>query len=497
MEKELLLEAFPAQTRLAVVEDGVLCELYMERKGREKLVGNIYMGRVMNVLPGMEAAFVDIGLERNGFLYAGDIQVDRRSLGEEGQALEEALKELSIKKLVRPGQQLPVQVVKEPGGAKGPRLSCNITLPGRLVVLLPTVGYVGVSRRIESEEERSRLRQLAEGLRPQGMGFIVRTAAQGAGEEDLAKDAAYLLRLWDSICQQARCAPAPALLHRDLGLVNRAVRDMLLPEVKRLAVEGQEAYEIARRHAAMISQELAQKVELYRAETPLMHLYRVEAQMEKALERRVWLPSGGYLVFDYAEALTVVDVNTGKFVGKHSLSDTVFRINCEAVVELVRQLRLRDIGGIIVIDFIDMDEEEHREALLQLLRKELKKDRTKTNLVGLTGLGLVEMTRKKVHQPIHTLVKQPCPLCKGTGLVFTPQSIAFSALDQLRAVAQGAGAWLIQCHPDVAGQLLLTGAPPGVKAYVKPEPDRERDSFDLSPVLEHQLPPKTRPLPPQ
>ena len=497
MEKELLLEAAGAQTRLAVIEDGSLCEMYIERRGREKLVGNIYMGRVVNVLPGMQAAFVDIGLEKNGFLYAGDIQIDRRGLGPDAQQLEEQLKSLSIKKLVKPGQQVKVQVVKDPGGAKGPRLSGNVTLPGRMVVLLPTVGYVGVSRRIESEAERARLRQLAEGLRPKGMGLIVRTAAEGAQAQTLKGDIDYLVRLWESICQLAQHTTAPAVLHRDLSLINRSVRDMLLPGVKCLRVEGREAYETARKNAALLSQEMAGKVSLYDDRLPLFDLYRVDAQMEKAMTRKVWLGSGGYLVFDYAEALTVIDVNTGKFVGKKSLSDTVFKINCEAVAEIARQLRLRDIGGIVVIDFIDMEEEEHREALLQLLRKELKKDRTKTNLVGLTGLGLVEMTRKKVHQPIHTLVKQACPLCQGSGQVLTAESIAYAALSRLRAAAQGEGAWLIQCHPEVAGQLLLIGAPQEIKAYVKAEPERGREDFTLTAALEHNLPPKSRPLPPQ
>ncbi|MEG0934899.1 MAG: Rne/Rng family ribonuclease [Clostridia bacterium] len=497
MEKELLMESFLGQTRLALLEDGDLCELYIERAGQEKLVGNIYMGRVVNVLPGMQAAFVDIGAEKNGFLYAGDIQLDIRSLGPDGQALNEQLKEMSIKKLIRAGQQVLVQVVKEPGGSKGPRLSGNITLPGRLVVLLPTVGYVGVSRRIESEQERLRLRTLSEALRPEGMGLIVRTAAEGADEETLKTDIAYLTRLWEAIHLTGDHSTAPALLHCDLSLINRSVRDMLLPDVKRLLVDGKDAHEVARKNAAMLRKSLAEKVELYTGDLPLFDLKRVNTQMERGLSRRVWLDSGGYLVIDYAEALTVIDVNTGKFVGKHSLSDTVFKINCEAVVEIVRQLRLRDIGGIIVIDFIDMDEIAQRETLLQLLKKELKRDRTKTNLVGLTGLGLVEMTRKKVHQPMHRILKMTCPMCQGSGMVLTDETVARMALDKLNALATQEGAWMIDAHPAVAGQLMLIGAPAGVRAFVHPNPACERSQFDVQGVLMNNLPPKTRPLPPQ
>ncbi|MEF9895374.1 MAG: ribonuclease E/G, partial [Clostridia bacterium] len=269
MEKELLMESFLGQTRLALLEDGDLCELYIERAGQEKLVGNIYMGRVVNVLPGMQAAFVDIGAEKNGFLYAGDIQLDIRSLGPDGQALNEQLKEMSIKKLIRAGQQVLVQVVKEPGGSKGPRLSGNITLPGRLVVLLPTVGYVGVSRRIESEQERLRLRTLSEALRPEGMGLIVRTAAEGADEETLKTDIAYLTRLWEAIHLTGDHSTAPALLHCDLSLINRSVRDMLLPDVKRLLIDGKDAHEVARKNAAMLRESLTEKVELYAGDIPL------------------------------------------------------------------------------------------------------------------------------------------------------------------------------------------------------------------------------------
>jgi ribonuclease G len=497
MDLELLVECTGDQTRLAVVEDGELAELYIERKGHEKLVGNIYKGRAANVLPGMEAAFVDIGMEKNGFLYAGDILVDKTDFGLDSKALEQELKSLSIRKLVKVGQEILVQVIKEPGGSKGPRLTSHITLPGRLAVLLPTVGYVGISRRIEAEEERARLRALAESLKPQGMGLIIRTAAEGAQEAELERDIRYLTKLWASISQRAATTTAPALLHRDVSLVYRAVRDMLVSGVKSLTVDDDAQYALARSTAEMLSPELAQKVRHHEGNTPLFEPYRIDAQAEKALLRRVWLKSGGYLVFDYAEALTVIDVNTGKFVGKHSLSDTVFTINCEAVVEIARQLRLRDIGGIIVIDFIDMDRPEQREQLLALLRKELKKDRTKTNLVGITELGLVEMTRKKVHQPIHTLLTQPCPTCQGSGRVLSDESVARAALGELRSRAAlgQSNAYLVETTPAVAGQMLLIGCALPVKAFVVSSDRRRSGDYIISPVSEGELPPKARQIP--
>ncbi len=497
MDRELLVECSGNQTRLAVVEDGDLAEFYIERKGHEKLVGNIYKGRAANVLPGMEAAFVDIGLEKNGFLYAGDILVDKTDFGLDPKALEQELKSLSIRKLVKVGQEILVQVIKEPGGSKGPRLTSHITLPGRLAVLLPTVGYVGVSRRIEIEDERARLRAMAEALKPQGMGLIVRTAAEGAQPADLERDILYLEKLWASISKRAAAAAAPALLHRDVSLVYRAVRDMLVNGVRSLTIDDEAQYALARSTAEMLSPELAQKVIHHAAEAPIFEPYRIDAQAEKALLRRVWLKSGGYLVFDYAEALTVIDVNTGKFVGRHSLSDTVFQTNCEAVSEIVRQLRLRDIGGIIVIDFIDMDRPEQRDQLLTLLRRELKKDRTKTNLVGITELGLVEMTRKKVHQPIHTLLMQPCACCQGSGRVPSDESVARAALNELRSrsAAGQSGAFLVETTPQVAGQMLLMGCRMRAKGYVLSNERRKGGDYIISPAAEGDLPAKARQIP--
>lgn len=492
MSKDILVEAENGQTRVAVLENGRLMELYIEREGKEKLVGNIYKGRVANVLPGMQAAFVDIGLEKNAFLYAGDIQLDRR----DAEGLHQQLKETSIRQMVRPGQEVLVQVTKVAGGTKGPRITNHITLPGRMAVLLPTVSYVGVSRRIEDESERARLRALAEQAKPEGMGVIVRTAAEGASAEELKMDLDYLARLWASIAQRARVAMPPYLLHRDEGLVYRTVRDMLKEDVDALWVDGAEPCRFIQDIAQMLSPALKGKVRQHQGETPLFDLHRVDDQAARALSRKVWLKSGGYLVIDHTEALTVIDVNTGKYVGDKNLSETVFSINCEAVSEIARQLRLRDVGGIIVIDFIDMDQPSQREALVELLRQELKKDRSKTNLAGLTALGLVEMTRKKVQQPIRSVLKQTCPICQGEGAVYSGETIARNVLHALngRIRRRASDAYLIHCASAVAAELERLGVPGKSRVYVKEE-RCSVENYDIEPAAEHQLPAGARRLP--
>lgn len=497
MTKDILIESNCGQTRLAVLEDGELSEYYVERQGQEKLAGNIYLGRVANILPGMQAAFVDIGLDKNAFLHVGDIQIDKSAFGRDSEKVERQLSGQSIGKMLHMGQELLVQVIKEPGGAKGPRISSHMTLPGRFIVLLPTVAYVGVSRRIEDEETRAHLRSLAEFCRPEGMGLIVRTAAAEATLEDIRHDVDYLMKLWQSIQTRASHIKAPALIHRDESLVYRSVRDMLSPAVNRLILDSPEAFQSARETAEMLSPELCSRIELYSENRPLFDGFRIDALVDKAYARRVWLKSGGYLIIDHAEALTVIDVNTGKFVGSKCLADTVYKINCEAVHEIVRQLRLRDVGGIIIVDFIDMDSGEHRENLLSLLRQELKRDRTKTNLVGLTELGLVEITRKKVHQPIHTQLKRPCPMCGGSGMIDTDETIARRVLHELKRMTADTNApcWLICASPSVAGQLLLIGTQEEIKAFVSPEAQRHADQYEIMAVNDGELPARARPLP--
>lgn len=488
MTKTILVDSLCGETSLAVLEDGALAELYFESRGHEKRTGNIYAGRVENVLPGMNAAFVDIGLEKNAFLYAGDIQLP---LGADAE-LAEKLRNARIEALVRRGQSVMVQVVKEPGGDKGPRVSCHITLPGRLCVLLPTVGYVGVSRRIEDEEERGRLRAAAEELAAErGHGLIVRTAAEGVDAAELRADYAALVRLWESVERRGRHPGGPALLHQEESLVHRAVRDMLCAQVESVRTDVPALYEQLVEAAGAIAPEFAARVALDRATTPLFDRFDVWRQAKTALQRRVWLKSGGYLVFDYAEALTVIDVNTGKFVGKRSLSDTVFALNCEAAREIARQLRLRDLGGIIIIDFIDMDSASQREALLEVLRECLRLDRTRTNLAGITELGLVELTRKKVRQPIYKQKCHVCGACQGSGLVPAHEDIARRALLEIRRRRMRGDdtPYVVACSPPVAGVLLGIGAPEnGGTLRVRADALVPEDAFQMEPFLPERPP---------
>lgn len=485
MQKKIFIETESVRTRLALVEDGEVVEYYQERPGRAKLAGNIYVGRVENVLPGMQAAFVDVGLEKNAFLHLGDLPVRRGEFGEE---LE---KQLDVApKPLRCGQELMVQVVKEPGGSKGPRVSPHVTLPGRYAVLMPGVQYAGVSRKIEEEGERERLRRLAEACRPEGMGLIMRTAAMGAPEEAIREDVGQLAETWERISLRARHAVAPALIHQDEDLVRRAVRDMLSPEVCEIWADNRTQYEQLRE----LCPERGEIVRLHDNPTPLFAFMGLDAKLEKASARRVWLKCGGYLVIDHTEALTVIDVNTGKFVGAHSLDETVLRTNCEAAAEIVRQLRLRDVGGIVIVDFIDMSRREDRQTLLDCLREELKRDRTKTNLVGMTELGLVEITRKKLRQPLYTLTRRVCPRCQGMGTIPSEEELALSVLHQLRVKAAhlSAPAWLITASQSVAGQLLLLDAPEGLTVYVCAQSGRLDENAQIDAVEPEQLPGKAK-----
>ncbi len=422
MKREMLLERAGSQTRLAVLEDGRLCEIYYERGSRSKLAGNIYAGRVQNVLPGMNAAFVDIGLNKNAFLYAGDILVDTR----DDQALQSRLEGARIEKLVRPGQMILVQVVKEPGGSKGPRVSCSVTLPGRLCVLLPTIEYSGVSRKIDGAEERKRLHAIASGLcGKNGAGIIIRTAAEGAAAEEIEADYLRLKEMWEKIRTEGRHSAVPRLIQDDGSLILRCVRDMLDESVDGLKTDDPAIFEELKRTAALLTPRLADRIEFVQTQTPLFDLCRVDHQLEKAFSRHIYLKSGGTIVVDNTEAMTVIDVNTGKFTGKKDLQETIFALNCEAADEIARQLRLRDVGGIVIIDFIDMDRAEDRQALIDHLQEALKRDRNRTNVLGMTALGLVEMTRKKLRRPLAKQLMRDCSACLGAGLEWTHESTAY------------------------------------------------------------------------
>ena len=448
MGKFIIANIEPEETRMALLEDGELVEVSVERTDAGHIVGNIYKGKIKNVLPGMQAAFIDIGRDKNAFLYVGDLFPRLES------------QRAPVDEVLSVGQDILVQIAKDAGGTKGPRATTHLTLPGRYVVLMPTVDFIGISRRIEDEGERERLKSLAEKVRPDGMGIIVRTVAEGKSEADLTRDVEYLQNLWSSLAARGKRANAPALLYRDVDLIIRIVRDYLSEDVSEFIIDNREAYGRVSDLLSYISPELLPKIKLYQGRGNIFEHYGAESEMGRLGQRYIWLKCGGYLVIDQTEALTVIDVNTGKYVGKTNLADTVFHTNLEAAAEIARQLRLRDIGGIIIVDFIDMTEAEHQKAVLAELEEKFKRDRTKTNVLGLTGLGLVEMTRKKTRQSLASTLYNVCPWCEGRGRLQSPETVAIHIKRQLRKIAGEGGPnrpLLIQAHPRVGEALSKNG----------------------------------------
>ena len=447
---KIYLDANPYEIRVAMMENGFLSELYVERKGRENILGNIYKGKVKNVLPGMQAAFVDIGLERNAFLYAGDIRIE---------ALEESVEDNThapdIRKLVQVGQEIMVQVLKEPFGTKGARVTTNVTLPGYKIVLLPMANYVGISRKIENEAERTRLREILEEIKPQEWGVIARTSALGADREELSEQIEEQMIAYREMLQVYEHAHAPQLVHSEENIVYRTVRDVFNQDVLEFIVSDAYWYRYVQGLVQSISPELIDRIKYFDAHYDMFTYYGITSKIEKALARKVWLKSGGYLVFDQAEALTVVDVNTGKFVGSNDLQQTILQTNIEAAEEIARQIRLRDISGIIVVDFIDMEVEENRDKVLEILRHAVKRDKTRTIILGISDLGIVEMTRKKTKQSLGSVFFSPCPYCEGEGKILSTESMALEARREvLRIFYESQNkAVVIKAHPAVCAEI--------------------------------------------
>lgn len=429
MQKMIIADANPHEARVALLEDGKLVEVQLETRGQERLVGNIYKGRVANILPGMQAAFVDIGLNKNAFLYAGDILVDESDFyfpdnKENGEPNHPRLDVPNIQDVLKPNQEIMVQVLKQPGGTKGARVTTHITLPGRLVVLMPTVDHVGVSRRIEDEDERERLKELVESIKPAGVGVIVRTVAEGCDEEHIGNEIKFLNRLWEKVQEKSDFLTAPRLIHAEETLLFRTVRDMFTEDVEQFVINDTDYYNKVVAVVNIVAPEMKGKVSLFESDENIFDAYDIDTKIEKALERKVWIKNGCYLVIDETEALTVVDVNTGKYIGEDNLQDTILNANVEAAQEIARQLRIRDISGIIVIDFIDMDNAENKQKVVDALIDALKHDRVKTNVLGMTELGLVEMTRKKTRRKLSALTQTTCPCCSGSGRVFNLETMA-------------------------------------------------------------------------
>lgn len=474
MYNYLLINATSYEIRIALVEHGNLVEYYIERPSGRGLVGNIYRGRVVRVLPGMQAAFVDIGLERTGFLYVDDVHLlpgdlENRMLtndSERGCCSDASLQEVplrmplgvNIESLLTEGQDILVQVCKEPIGTKGARLTCHISLPCRNLVFMPMTDHIGISRKIENEEVRERLRHEIEILRPPGTGFIVRTvAAENATREDLEADMEFLLHLWnDEIKEKAARVPIPSLVYEDLDITLRAVRDLLTPTIDKVVVDERLNYEKIYNFVSTFAPELSSKVSLYQMETPVFDAYGVEVEINKALEKKVWLRSGGYIVIETTEALTVIDVNTGRFVGKTDLEETIFKTNIEAVKEIAYQLRLRNIGGIIIIDFIDMEDESHREEVFKVMQEAVKKDKSRINILKLSEFGLVQMTRKRNRDNLTRTMCEPCLYCGGDGFIKSRSTICYEIFRKIArdALKMQGSKVMLRVHPSVADLLL-------------------------------------------
>ena len=459
MSEELLVNVTPRETRVAVVENGMLQELHIERGSQRGVVGNIYKGKVQRVMPGMQAAFVDIGLERAAFLHANDIFRSSQLEAGEGDDAPATVPPLQvpITELLRDGAEIVVQVIKEPIGSKGARLTTQISIPSRYMVLLPRSKVLGISARIEDEDERARLKALIGELAPPGgtHGYIVRTNAEGQVAEALAEDIAYHGRAWKLVEENSAAAKVGSCVYEDLSLPLRAVRDLIRRDVEKVKVDSRETCERLREFAAQYMPELAEKIEHYGGARPIFDLYGVEDEIGRALEKEVPLKSGGYLVIDQTEAMTTVDVNTGSFLGQRNLEETVYRTNLEAAQAVARQLRLRNLGGIIIIDFIDMVDAEHRRQVLRTLEKQLARDHAKTTVYDFSPLGLVEMTRKRTVESLQRQLSEPCHECSGRGTIKTAETVTYEIFREIvRAVRQfDAARLLVIASPKVVGRI--------------------------------------------
>jgi len=494
MSREIVINATKHESRIAVLDEGQVVELWIERTRHRTVVGNIYKGRVTKVLPGMQSAFVDLGLERDAFLYVSDVLEDLEEY--ESEAPDELQidevshrPEASISDLLREGQEIVVQVSKDTIAGKGARITSHVTLPGRFLVYMPTVNHIGVSRRIEDEAERARLKEILEHMRPQGTGgFIVRTAGEGRGEEEFRADLKYLTDLWEHIRRRAEKASAPNAVHHDLDLILRTIRDVLSAEFKSVWVDSVDEYQRVVEFLDQIQPQLVSRVRLYRRDEPIFDDFGIEPEIAKALKSKVWLKSGGYIVINQTEALVAIDVNTGKYVGKKNLEETVFRTNLEAAKEIVRQIRLRDLGGIIVLDFIDMEESSNRAQLFSTLEVEIKKDRSKTKILQISDFGLIEMTRKRVRQSLERSLTQACPYCGGSGRIKSNTTIALEIWRELmkaRDLHEGQDV-IVRVNPVVYGT-LHTGDPIfeevernlGIHLVFKPDDSLHHEQFDV------------------
>ncbi|MFN3919966.1 MAG: ribonuclease G [Methylohalobius sp.] len=481
MSDEILINVTPPETRVAVVENGILQEIFIERSRRRGLVGNIYKGQVCRVLPGMQAAFVDIGLERSAFLHFSDLNPKQLQASPNG----------TVETLLQEGQEIMVQVSKDPIGSKGARLTTEITIPSRYQVYMPFSSFSGVSQRIECATERERLKSCIDSFREEygSGGYIARTAAEGVDEFVLRADMLFLFKLWNAIQEQYALAPVRSLVHQDLPLAVRALRDLYRGKVDKIRVDSPEVYQRLVQFADEFIPEVAPLIELYTGARPLFDIYGIEDEIQKALQRKVQLKSGGHLIFDQTEAMTTIDVNTGGFVGGRNLEETIFKTNMEAAQAIARQLRLRNLGGIIIIDFIDMQDEDHRRQVLKALEKSLEKDHAKNTISAVSSLGLVEMTRKRTRESLEHILCEPCPSCGGRGVLKTAETTCLEIFREIiREVRQyEVESLLVLASNEVVERLLDEEAPTlaelerslKVRIRFRAEPQYNQEQYDV------------------
>jgi ribonuclease G len=486
MAKELVVNQTLAESRVCLIENGEILDFLIEREAAvdslKPNVGNIYLGRVIRVLPGMQSAFIDIGYERAAFLYVDDAYVptleeqremakkikesdaEKKKVGEvipdEFSTLSESVDmryrpDVKIEDFLKEGDEILVQVAKEPISTKGPRVTRHITLAGRQIVFMPFIEHTGVSRRIENEQERERLKEILDSIRPEGKGIIARTVAEGQSHKTLKSDYQMLVNIWKEIQKKVEKQKAPLEIHRDLNFVQRALRDITDEDVDAIVVDSKNSLKIVDKFVSNFLPHMKKKIKMYQGETPIFEHYGIDIEIERALSNKVFLKSGGSINIDQTEALVSIDVNTGKFVGKKTLEDTIVKTNLEAVKEIAYQLRLRNCGGIIIIDFIDMEKEEHRDAVYQALLEALKKDRSKTNVLPISGLGLVEMTRKRTRDTLTRVMCEPCPYCEGTGIVKSAETVCYEIVREINKIAKKTSATKISvfAHPEVSARL--------------------------------------------
>lgn len=508
MYKELIINVCEQETRVALLEDGTIVELYIERSHDSNITGNIYKGRVQRVLPGMQAAFINIGIDQAGFIYVGDVLGDYKEYedlfldensedhppkDEEPNDLRMSKHATPIEELISEGQEIIVQVAKSPIGSKGARVTSYISLPGRFLVLMPTVDHIGISRRIENEDERRRLKDIIQSLRTDTNGFIVRTAGEGIQKEKFKREIFFLTNLWKSIQRKAANSSAPSLLHKELAIPLRAVRDLLTHDADKVIVDNKETYARVRSFLEEFMPGLIGSVELYEGLEPLYDEYNLEGDISRALNKKVWLKSGGYIVIEHTEALIAIDVNTGRYTGKYNFEETILKTNLEAVKEIAYQVRLRNLGGIIIIDFIDMEKKSNRDKVYNALKEALKKDKSKTNVLPMSEMGLIQMTRKRTRKALTKLLCEPCFYCEGDGYLMSKQTICYNIYREILRESQDMiGEKLtLRVNPEIAE--LLHGEQDDLIASIEkrqskqiviyPNPNFHLEEFDIIEVL--------------